>query len=353
MDSASAPVGQNGRKEEQNTMDGQQIPFGLAMIAVLSATIRFAVPITLGAMSGIFSERSGIVNIGIEGMMLAAAFTGYMTNVALSESGVDSFLQEETMRLLISVLAGVLTGGLMGILHATLCIAYKVDHIISGTVINILAVGMTGYFYDQDAQTLGKISPLIKNPWQEGDFFYHIGRIFFDKDIITYATFGLVILLSFALYSSVWGLRTRAIGENPRAADTLGINVYLLQYTNLFFSGAMAGLAGAYLSLADVGIFERNMTAGKGFIALAVMIFGKWHPFGALSGALLFGFLIALQNQLQLFGELEILGINIDFTSIPRQFVSMLPYVVTIIVLAGFVGRARPPAHVGQHYEVE
>ncbi len=312
-----------------------------AVIATLNATIRQAIPITLGSQSGLLSERSSIVNIGIEGMMLMAAFSGYMMNSYLSGSDISTFA-DDNMRLGVCVLVGVLTGGLMGLFHALLCIRYKVDHIISGTVVNILAAGVTGYFYNAQTETKGKIPPLISNPWEKGDFLYNVGAVLFDKDIITYLTFVIVGFIAFALFRTVWGLRTRSIGENPRAADTLGINVYRLQYTNLFFSGALAGLAGAYLTLADVGVFERGMTAGKGFIALAVMIFGKWHPVGALMGALLFGFLTALQSQLQFFGIV-----------VPHQLVALIPYAVTVIVLAGFVGRARPPAHVGQAYEVE
>ncbi|MBI5928324.1 MAG: ABC transporter permease [Chloroflexi bacterium] len=313
-----------------------------AVIATLNATIRQAVPITLGSQSGILSERSSVVNIGIEGMMLMAAFSGYMMNSYLSGPSVSASLAEPNVRLGICVLVGILTGGMMGLFHALLCIRYKVDHIISGTVVNILAAGVTGYFYNAQTETKGKIPPLISNPWSKGDFLYNVGAVLFDKDIITYLTFVIVGIIAFALFRTVWGLRTRSIGENPRAADTLGINVYRLQYTNLFFSGALAGLAGAYLTLADVGVFERGMTAGKGFIALAVMIFGKWHPVGALMGALLFGFLTALQSQLQFFGVV-----------VPHQLVALIPYAVTVIVLAGFVGRARPPAHVGQAYEVE
>ncbi|MCQ3931788.1 MAG: ABC transporter permease [Chloroflexi bacterium] len=312
-----------------------------AVIATLNATIRQAIPITLGSQSGLLSERSSIVNIGIEGMMLMAAFSGYMMNSYLSGSDISTFA-DDNMRLGVCVLIGVLTGGMMGLFHALLCIRYKVDHIISGTVVNILAAGVTGYFYNAQTETKGKIPPLISNPWEKGDFLYNVGAVLFDKDIITYLTFVIVGIIAFALFRTVWGLRTLSIGENPRAADTLGINVYRLQYTNLFFSGALAGLAGAYLTLADVGVFERGMTAGKGFIALAVMIFGKWHPVGALMGALLFGFLTALQSQLQFFGIV-----------VPHQLVALIPYAVTVIVLAGFVGRARPPAHVGQAYEVE
>jgi ABC-type uncharacterized transport system permease subunit len=328
---------------------------GLAIIATINATIRFSVPITLGALSGILSERSSIVNIGIEGMMLMAAFTGFMTNVALSEAGVDPALQAMPVRLGLSILVALLTGGAMGLLHGLLSIQYKVDQIISGTVINILALGLTGYFYGQGVRTKGKLPNLINNPFPKDSSlelkladnltFYlphDIGRVIFDKDLITYMTLVLVFVLGWALFRTTWGLRTRSVGENPRAADTLGIDVFRTQYTNLFLGGMLAGLAGAFLSLAAVGVFERNMTAGRGFIALAVMIFGNWRPSGALKGALLFGFATALQNQLQQF------GINL-----PHQLVGMLPYLLTIIVLAGFVGRARPPAHVGKAYEVE
>lgn len=326
-------------------MSFQEIVGIFFSVSIINATVRQAIPITLGAVSGIFSERSSIVNIGIEGMMLMGAFSGYMANVALSDPAVlesGSVLAQTNVRLGLSVLVGVLTGGAMGLFHALLCIQYKVDHIISGTVINILALGITGYFYDPQAQTAGKIPALVSNPWPRDHDLYQVGRVVFDKSLITYLTFLIIITTTFALFRTVWGLRTRAIGENPRAADTLGINVFRLQYANLFLSGVMAGLAGAYLSLDDVGTFERGMSAGKGFIALAVMILGKWHPVGALIGALLFGYLGALQNVLQF------AGINV-----PNQFVSLLPYLGTIIVLAGFVGQSRPPAHIGKPYEVE
>ncbi|MBN2471958.1 MAG: ABC transporter permease [Anaerolineae bacterium] len=313
------------------------------VVAVINASIRGTVPIALGAMSGVFSERSGIVNIGIEGMMLIAAYIGFMINVALSSSGVPAALQAEPVRLGLSLLGGVLVGGLMGLLHAVLSIRFKVDHIISGTVINTLALGLTGYFYLSGATTLGRLPPAIKNPFsQDAGFLFWIGEVLFNKGIITYMMFLLVIVFAVALFRTVWGLRTRAIGEHPRAADTLGINVHRLQYKNLFFSGCVAGLGGVFLTLEAVGTFERGMTNGRGFIALAVMIFGNWHPLGAAAGALLFGFATALQGQLQFF--------NIN---IPHQFVGMLPYLLTVIVLAGFVGRAKPPAYVGQTYEVE
>jgi simple sugar transport system permease protein len=249
----------------------------------------------------------------------------------------------------------------MGLLHALLSIQYKVNQIISGTVINILAAGLTGYFYQENTQTKGKLPNLIGNPVHKesgeyvlrlfgthdlphdfGSVIYNIGSVILDKDLISYLTLVLVFVVGWALYHTTWGLRTRSVGENPRAADTLGINVYRIQYTNLFLSGMMAGLAGAFLTLAAVGSFERNMTTGRGFIALAVMIFGNWRPSRSLMGALLFGFAMALQSQLQFFG--------INF---PHQLVSMLPYLLTIVVLAGFVGRAQPPAHSGKVYEQE
>ncbi|RPI93249.1 MAG: ABC transporter permease, partial [Chloroflexi bacterium] len=245
-----------------------EVALGVAIIATINATIRFSVPITLGALSGIFSERSGIVNIGIEGMMLMAAFTGYMTNVALSEAGVSDSLQATPVRLSIAVGVALLTGGMMGLLHGLMSIRYKVNQIISGTVINILAGGLTGYFYQEQTKTLGKMPNLIDNPVHKssgeyvlslfgitetlphdlGDVLYNIGSVVLDKDLITYLSIVLVFILGWALFHTTWGLRTRSVGENPRAADTLGINVYRMQYTGVFLSGIFAGLAGAFLT---------------------------------------------------------------------------------------------------------
>jgi simple sugar transport system permease protein len=278
-----------------------------------------------------------------------------MTNVALSDPGTPAALQNAPVRLSLALAVALLTGGATGLLHALLSIQYKVNQIISGTVINILALGLTGYFYKEETHTLGKLGNLISNPFTKERSFtlhlrdnleflvpYDIGSVFFDKDLITYLSVLLVFAVGWALFHTTWGLRTRSVGENPRAADTLGINVFRTQYTNLLLSGMMAGLAGAFLTLAAVGSFERGMTTGRGFIALAVMIFGNWKPSGALKGSLLFGFALAMQSQLQFF------GINL-----PHQLVGMLPYILTIVVLAGFVGRAQPPAFVGQAYEPE
>jgi general nucleoside transport system permease protein len=315
-----------------------------AIVAVVNASIRSAVPITLGALSGILSERSGIVNIGIEGMMLSSAFAAFMANVYLSNPGVPDFFRQQPIRLGLAMLASLVVGALMALLHALLSVRFKVDQIISGTVINIFALGITGYLYIGGQDTLGGLPPVVRNPFTtDQGALYYVGQILFDKGIITYATFVLVLLTGFALFHTTWGLRTRSIGENPRAADTLGINVHRLQYTNLALGGMLAGLSGAVLILEGVS-FERDMTSGRGFIALAVMIFGMWRPSRAFVGALLFGFATALQGQFQFLGGEKV---------IPHQFVAMLPYILTLVVLAGFVGRARPPAHVGKAYEVE
>jgi simple sugar transport system permease protein len=312
------------------------------LLAVINAAIRSAVPITLGAMSGIVSERSGIVNIAIEGMILSGAFSAFMANVFLSDPKVLPFIQQQPIRLGLAILAAAGIGALLALLHAVLSIRFKVDQIISGTVINIFATGITGYLYIGNQNTLGALPALIANPFtRDQGALYYLGAVVFDKPFLTCLTFVLVPLFGFLLYRTTWGLRTRSVGENPRAADTLGVNVHRLQYTNLAISGALAGLAGAVLILEGVS-FERGMSAGRGFIALAVMIFGAYRPSRAFLGALLFGFAGALQSQLQ-FMSIEI----------PHQFVSMLPYILTLVVLAGFMGRARPPAHDGKVYEVE
>ncbi len=324
--------------------DMAQLIDATAIVAVVNATIRNAVPITLGAMSGIVSERSGIVNIGIEGMMLAGAFTAFSANVYLSGPNTSEFFQQQSIRLALAVLAALIVGGLMAMLHAVLSIRFKVDQIISGTVINIFAAGITGYLYLTGANTKGGFPPMIANPLKpDSGALYYLADVVLNKDLPTYLTIALVPLIGYALFRTTWGLRTRSIGENPRAADTLGINVYRLQFTNLWISGMLAGLSGAVLTLAGIS-FERGMSNGRGFIALAVMIFGMWRPSRAFWGAMLFGFATALQGQLQFLGGDRI---------IPHQFIAMLPYILTLVVLAGFVGRARPPAHVGQAYEVE
>jgi general nucleoside transport system permease protein len=295
--------------------------------AVLASTIRQSTPILLGAMCGILCEKSGIINIGIEGQMLLSAFMGFMVNVW-------------TGNLLVAVLAGMATGALLGLLHAFMSVTLKLDQIIGGTVINILALGLTGFFYTAGLTTKGKLQPFSLGFLADIPL---IGPVLFRNPPITFAAIVLVFVLQFVLFKTTWGLRTRAVGEHPRAADTLGVNVFTTRYINVIMGGAIAGLAGAFLTLEAVGSFERMMTNGRGFVALAVMIFGKWSPLGAWGASLLFGFANAMQTQIQFAGVLQI----------PHQFIGMLPYVLTIVVLAGFVGRARPPAAGGVPYEKE
>jgi simple sugar transport system permease protein len=219
-------------------------------------------------------------------------------------------------------------------------VTLKVDQIIGGTVINILALGITGYFYQQGLTTSGKLQPIAIPGLSEIPL---VGEVLFDNPPITYTTIILVFVVHYVLFFTKWGLRTRAVGEHPRAADTVGVNVFRIRYINTMVAGAIGGLAGAFLTLEAVGSFERAMTNGRGFVALAVMIFGKWTPLGSWGAALLFGLATAMQTQLQFAGTIDI----------PHQFIGMIPYVLTIAVLAGFVGRSRPPAAEGIPYEKE
>jgi len=305
------------------------VQFGpAATISILAITFTKATPLTLGALAGITSERAGVVNIGIEGMMLTAAFAGFMTGVY-------------SHNLAFALVAAIASGALMALLHAVLSITFRVDQIISGTVVNILAVGLTGYLNRQLFATGAPpglsvlppipFGPLSQIPW--------LGPVIFQQKPIALSAIVLVFVLHFALFRTRWGLRTRAVGEHPLAADTLGVNVKALRYVNVVLGGALAGLAGGYFTLESVPHFEPLMTNGRGFIALAAMIFGKWTPFGAWGAALLFGVAEAIPTAMQL------QGINVPF-----QIVGLLPYVLTIVVVAGAVGRATPPAADGQPY---
>jgi simple sugar transport system permease protein len=304
--------------------------------AVLNSTLRQSTPIILGALAGIMCERSGVVNIGIEGMMLLSAFLGFLFNVW-------------TGNLLLAVIGAALVGGAIGGIHALMSITLKVDQIISGTVINIMATGFTGYFYQQGLTTQGKLTPIRIPVLADIPI---IGTTFFNNPPITYLALILVVVIHLVLFKTRWGLRTRAVGEHPTAADTVGIRVNYMRYVNVIIGGMLAGLAGGFLTLEAVGSFERNMTNGRGFVALAVMIFGKWTPFGSWAGALLFGFANGLQTQIQ-FLQNQLPPWLAWVGQIPHQFIGLLPYVLTIVVLAGFVGRARPPAALGKVYEKE
>jgi len=313
-----------------NEITALRLLFG---VSALNFTLRATIPLALGAMSGILCERTGIINIGIEGMMLAGAFAAFVGKVATNGWPLYASLA-------VGVLAALLVGGLMGLLHGTFSIRYRMDQIISGTVLIILASGLTAYLFDRNATAMGKFSPIGIPLLADIPV---IGDILFKNPPLTYLALVLVVVLHVTLFHTRWGLRTRACGEHPRAADTVGINVNKYRYFNTMLGGMVAGLAGGFLVLEAVGQFQEGMTAGRGFISLAAMIFGNWNPFGALAAAALFGYTQALQNELLLAG----------FTNLPRQFIAMLPYVVTIVAVSGFVGRVRPPAAEGKVYETE
>ncbi|MCW5880082.1 MAG: ABC transporter permease [Anaerolineae bacterium] len=314
-------------------------------IATFQATVRLATPITLAALCGIWSERSGVVNIGIEGIMLSAACTGFLGTIYANQA-----LGSKSVSLFVGLVAALATGLLLALLLGVLAVRFKTDQIIAGTVINILAVGATGYIYRRYLATDAPVAPGVLSPITDwpliGPVFSAlshipiIGPLLFTLQPIALSMLILVALTHYILFYTPWGLRTRSVGENPRAADTLGINVFRMRYTDVLIGGAIAGLAGAWYTLEQVGVFTPNMTAGRGFIGLAAMIFGKWNPVGAFLAALLFAFAEAIQPILQT-----------QAPQVPYQFFAMIPYLLTIIVLAGLVGRATPPAADGKPYE--
>ncbi len=305
---------------------------------IVAESLRLATPLAIGAFAGIWCERAGVVNIAIEGMMLFAACFGFVTLFFLR--GTD--LPLETAQLL-AVIIGVLSGGLIALLHGWLSITFRTDQIVSGTVINILAVGITSFVRreyllstEAGAAKLGNISlPILSD-------LPVVGEAIFTNQPIFFLMFVMLAFTHVVMFHTRWGLRTRAVGEHPHAADTLGIHVNRTRWINVFVSGMIAGLAGAWFSLEATGSFNDGMTRGAGFIALAAMIFGKWTPIGAFGAALLFGFSDSLGIRLQMVG-----------VGFPVQFLQMVPYAVTLVVLAGFIGRASPPKAVGQPYVKE
>jgi simple sugar transport system permease protein len=296
---------------------------------ILSAALRIATPIALAAFAGILSERSGVVNIGIEGMMLMGAMIGDL--VMLYSHSIWA-----------GVAAGVLAAGVFAMLHGVLSI--KFDQIISGTVINMMAIGFTGFMYKRflatpalDRPSPGTLQPVNIPLLNKIPF---VGEVFFQNRPIVYMMLILAVVIFYVLFFTPWGLRVRAVGEHPKAADTVGINVFRVRYISVFLSGLLAGLGGVWFSLEQVGHFDMLMTNGKGFIGLAAMIFGKWNPLGALVAALIFGLPEAVQINLAM-----------SMPNVPYQFLSMIPYLLTIIVLTGVVGRAVAPAADGSPYE--
>ena len=307
---------------------------------ILAATIRQATPLLIVALGEIIAQRAGVINIGLEGIMLFSAFIGwlgslYMQNVAV---GLAPWM---------GILLGALSGMLLAALFATLILWLKTDQVVAGTGINLLAFGLVEVLYRRifgvtgDALKVAIFQPIHIPLLSKIPF---VGLIFFQHNIFVYAVFLAVPLINFYLFHTHHGLAIQACGEHPKAADTAGIRVHRLQAACVLFGGFMAGLAGGYLSLADVPYFSTEMTAGRGFIALSIVIFGKWHPVKACGAALLFGLGNALPDRLQAIPDLGF---------IPYQFFLMLPYVMTLLVLAGFVGHAKPPAALALPYRRE
>ncbi|GAA2062375.1 ABC transporter permease [Catenulispora yoronensis] len=301
----------------------------LIIPSLLNSMVVAAVPLVLGALGGVVGERSGVVNVAIEGQLL---FGGFMT----------ALVGSATKNLFIGVVAGTLAGALMGLLLAVLAIRYLIEQVVLGVVLNLLALGVTGFLYKSLMQTnqssynsvtqFGTVRiPGLASIWV-------VGPVLFDQPLIIYLTVALVVLVHLGLFRTRWGLRTRAVGEHPAAADTVGIKVLRLRYGNVMLGGAFAGLGGAWL-VGNVGNFTESMTNGKGFIALAAVIFGRWSPFGALAAAALFGFTDALANQTS---SLQL--------PIPSDLLSTLPYVATLFAVAGLIGRVRAPAADGKPY---
>jgi len=305
---------------------------GMSLAGILQSTLQRSVPITFGAMSGILCERAGVVNIAIEGMLLSGAFASAVVASATGNHWIG-------------IVAAVVTGGLLAGLLAVLAIRYLVDQIIAGVVINIFAVGITSFLATRVLTPL----PQLNDPERFGPIAIPflsdlptIGGILFRQNVFIYACVAAIFILHFMLFSTRWGLRVRAVGEHPLAADTVGINVFFVRYRNVIIGGMLAGLGGAYFTLGSTGSFQQEMTAGRGFIGLAAMIFGGWAPFGAFLAGIVFGFADALQSRLSI--------LNI---AVPSQFMQMVPYLVTIIVVSGVVGRVRAPAADGRPYKKE
>ena len=321
-----------------------------------------AAPIALGAMCGIMNERSGVVNIGIEGMMLAGAFAGFLVAGLVQQSfGGEAWGPFGiTPALLAGVVAAIATAMLLSALHAWLSITIAADQIISGVIINVAALGLTGYLnrllISPNPRLGAGTFSTFRLPPEIADLplIGWLLEMFIEQGPIAMSVVVFVIVLQVLLFRSRWGLRTRAVGEHPRAADTVGINVVRLRYRNVIVAGIFAGLAGAYLTLEGTGSFQNNMTAGRGFIALAAVIFGRWTPVGAFGAALLFAYSGAFGQAVRIRppGD-DMPDLGAIMAAIPSQVYGALPYIVTIVILAGVVGRSIAPAAVGKPYQKE
>ena len=299
-----------------------------SLTGMLESTVVRAVPIALGGLAGVLSERVAVVNIGIEGMLLAGAFAGAIVGSLLGG--------------IIGIGAAIVVGGMFGFILGALVITYRVDQIIAGVAINLFVLGMTSYVSSQvlteyrflnDAPVFRAINiPMLSD-------LPVVGPVLFSQNIFVYGALIMVVVATYYLFYTRLGLRARAVGEHPEAADTLGIDVYRTRFVNVTLAGMVAGFGGAWFTLGSVGRFDEGMTGGRGFIGLAAMIFGRWHPVGALLAALVFGFADSLQQKLAILQ-----------TPIPSEFLAMAPYIATIVLVAGVVGRARAPAADGKPY---
>jgi ABC-type uncharacterized transport system permease subunit len=298
------------------------------VVGLLTSGILLAVPLILGALAGVMCERSGVINVAIEGQMLAGAWAAALVGSLVGSAA--------------GVLGAAVAGAFIGWMLAVFAIRYLVNQVVLGVVLNVLAAGLTGFFYDAfmqpNPESLNQVTILENHKVPLLGDIPVVGPLLFDTSYIVYLTYVLVLLLDIWLFRTRWGLRTRAVGEHPRAADTVGIRVLAMRYRNVILGGAIAGIGGSYFIL-QVGSFSKNITSGQGFIALAALIFGRWSPRGAVAAALLFGFASAMQTTL-----------SINAPSIPSNFVAMVPYVATILAVAGLVGKVRAPAADGEPY---
>ena len=303
----------------------------LFTLSLIASTIRVATPLVLAALGGLFSERSGVINIALEGKMLAGAFTAAAVTYA-----ADTKLGMGNASPWAGLLAGMVAGLFIAAIYAVSCIRFKADQVVSGAAINILMLGIPGFLggalflSSGSTPQIPKDHLLPQSPW-----------------LIAIVILALVAGIWYVIYKTPFGLRLRSVGENPEAADAAGVSVSRIRYSGVLLAGLLAGLGGAYLSIGQSSLFTRNMTAGRGFIALAALIFGKWKPVPTLLACLLFGFTEAISIQMQ--GAIKLPSGE----DIPVQFIQMVPYVLTIVVLAGFIGTSRPPRALGIPYQKE
>ncbi|MFE1592666.1 ABC transporter permease [Nocardia sp. NPDC058705] len=305
---------------------------GFPIEFVLATTLFLSLPFIFGALSGVVAERSGVINLGIEGQFLTGAFTA-------------ALLASVSGNAYVGMLAATISGVCSTLLLAWLATRFQVNQVVTGIILNLLALGLTGFLYERLMRADGSLNQPagVQKLGDSLGFLPDIpilGPVLFDQNVFVYVALACVFAVSFLLFRTRWGLRTRAVGEHPAAADAAGINVNRLRFWNVTVAGALSGFGGAFFTIANNVSFSKNMTAGLGFVALAVMIVGRWHPFGVLTAALLFGFSSALQRFLN----------TMPGNPIPTEFLGMLPYIVTLVMVAGFIGRAVAPAADGIPY---